>query len=57
MKNKVGHKKIDQADVEEKLDELLKQIKRKKSALKKMSRIIPGSSKDEKRNNGQIFNY
>lgn len=36
-----------QADIEEELDQLLTQIRRKKSALKKISKIIPEKHEKE----------
>jgi hypothetical protein len=48
MKKKKGNKEIDLAGVQEELDHLLELVKKRKSALKKLSKSIPGSNEQKK---------
>jgi hypothetical protein len=54
MKRTNGPEKVLQAEVEDELDKLLKQISSKKSALKKLSKLIPeNNEKDQNIKNGE----
>jgi len=48
MKRNKEEKKTGQAEVEDEIEKLIKQVKRKKSALKKFLKLIP--DKNEKEN-------